>query len=405
MLLLALPFATLAVVGYQGGALQLTAQPIIEVTSAPVRSCSLAEHTAFEQQLYGIHAVPGIFSQNKICDNHEAAGGLDHIAFIQRQDPTADEVEATTVGESTEPLDASAPPADAHDATTASEGQTIQTDLIVWVSGYPRSGSSTALSLVSATMDDNQAGGETFSLFEPCHDGDEYQDWQAAEGCGSVLENVVNCNFQGIKNLWGWNDPHTSSGFHDFDPSTARDMCANAAVIAFKTVDYGHDLVKWNWMLDDNPNMKVIDVVRDPRGIYASWKVLEPFKSLIEEGNFYTIADVCANFAKNLDWQNPRVHRIVFEDLLSQPYEITYNTYTFLGLPYGEKQSLWIQKVFNAKWCPPPKPGMEGFSDCHQSSANSIQKWREVLSSDEKEQFLSNPNCVRIAKEYGYPLE
>jgi len=280
---------------------------------------------------------------------------------------------------------------------------------IVWVSGYPRSGSSTALSLVSATVDDNQdPKGNTFSVFEPCHEGDAYEKQLEDKGCSSVLASISQCDFHQIDALWGWDDPHTTTGYKKYSSDHAHNLCTNSEVIAFKTVDYGHELKTFAWMLDELPALRIIDVVRDPRGIFASWKVLEPFASLIKAGDFYTIPRVCKHFSENLDFEDPRVHRIVFEQLLDSPFNVTLAAYEFLDLEFGEKQGKWIQNVFHAKWCPPVDESMEGFTDCHVDSSGSgenKEKWREVLSDVEMKTFTTDYHCKRVAEAYGWPLK
>jgi len=130
---------------------------------------------------------------------------------------------------------------DGHDASDSRKA--------VWVNGYPRSGSSTILSMVSAAGDareDTRQAGATFSVFEPCHDGDAYSPWLEAQGCSRLLAGLARCDFDGIEHLWGWPDSHTTSNHTEFSPDGARDLCENSMLTAFKTVDYGHNISEWN---------------------------------------------------------------------------------------------------------------------------------------------------------------
>jgi hypothetical protein len=258
------------------------------------------------------------------------------------------------------------------------------------------------LSMISATMDNNHDPGHVFSLFEPCHDGDEFKDSKKSQ-CGPVLKSLTRCNFDGIEKLWGWSDPHSTNNHTKFNADLARDICTQADIVAFKTVDYGHSIEQWKWLLDSHPNFRVLDIVRDPRGIYTSWKDLEPFKSLVAAGDFYTITDICTHFAKNLDYHDPRVHRVVFEELMETPKKVTTEVYEFLRLPYGDKQTQWIHDVFNNSACPPPPPELVGFTDCHANSGSSVvEKWHTVLSEEELQEYQDSPECQRVAKAYGY---
>eukprot|EP00448_Togula_jolla_P005185 CAMPEP_0170612518 /NCGR_PEP_ID=MMETSP0224-20130122/23768_1 /TAXON_ID=285029 /ORGANISM="Togula jolla, Strain CCCM 725" /LENGTH=362 /DNA_ID=CAMNT_0010938031 /DNA_START=73 /DNA_END=1161 /DNA_ORIENTATION=+ len=278
--------------------------------------------------------------------------------------------------------------------------------LAVWIASYPRSGSSTMLSMVSAAIegheDDRLKQGGTFSLFEPCHDGDVYDDWKSKQGCSSLLWGLSRCDFKGVKNLWGWADPHSSNNHSKFAADVATKMCSASPVVAFKTVDYGHDLKTWNWLLDSHPNMKVLDVVRDPRSIYASWKTTEPFTTLVASGDFYKLTEICENFAKNIRFDDKRVHHIKFEELMASPWNVTNKAYTFLGLPFGDPQEAWISATFNAKDCPEPKPWQQGFTDCHTGAHDAVDKWHEVLSQEELADFNSNEACQLVKTHYGY---
>jgi len=283
----------------------------------------------------------------------------------------------------------------------------------VWVSGYPRSGSSTILSMVSGTVDDNRKGennNNVFSLFEPCHDGDMLKESKKTFGCPGVLYSLVRCDFSEIKSLWGWKDPHTTNNFTDYSPESAEELCQKSKSVAFKTVDYGHDLSAWRWFLDSAPGdvkMKVLDVVRDPRGIYASWKVLEPFATMLRQGTFYTLTEICENFERNLDFRDDRVYRVIFEDLLANPLLVTRAVYEHLDQTFSSEQEMWVKNAFFATECPPPPPGMEGFTDCHVASASqaSADKWRSVLTEEELLEFNSSPACKHIAEVYGWPLD
>lgn len=291
----------------------------------------------------------------------------------------------------------------------AAEGdaEEAKRQFIVWVAGYPRSGSSTLLSMVSGTVDDNRAGGHTFSLFEPCHDGDKYDDWMQKKGCRQLLYGLSHCDFEGIERLWGWMDPHSTNNYTKaFDQERATKMCKEADIVAFKTVDWGHDLKKWKWLLDSRENMKVLDIVRDPRAIYASWKKLEPFKSLLQAHDFYTLPEICNHFARNMEFQDPRVHRIIFEDLMKSPKSTTHDVYEFLEQPFTSIQEHWLHKAFNAQECPPPAPGMKGFTDCHTFTGTDPRgddKWRSVLTAEELATFENSTACQRVADMYKYP--
>lgn len=290
------------------------------------------------------------------------------------------------------------------------------TRVSVWVTGFPRSGSSTTLSLVKAVSGntDSQAPGQVFSLFEPCHEGDELDPWLRAEGCSGLLTHVAKCDFGGVTRLWGWPQPHTTNNHTmEFSKAVAASFCDKSDVIAFKTVDYGHDLSQFLWLLDSAPSMRIVATVRDPRGIYASWKTTKPFKGLLKRrwlcgtcpgGLFYNLTQICDAYAANLNLDDNRIHTIVFEELLQRPVKTTKRAYEFLGMRFGQAQMEWINRTFDASNCPEEPTWHQGFADCHTKSASQNEAWRSVLDAKEIDMFNSHANCVRVAEAYGYAL-
>lgn len=279
---------------------------------------------------------------------------------------------------------------------------------VIWVAGFPRSSTSTVLSMVSAGQTSFTEGAEnTYSLFEPCHDGDQYDpDLMnlTRDGCGPVLWNLARCEFAGVKTFWGWADSHsTKENGQVLDADKAGRFCKEADLVTFKTVDYGHRLREWDWLIEQTPEMHVLDVVRDPRGIYASWKMLEPFKTLVQQGQFYSLLDICESFADNLDFNHPRVHHVVFEELVQQPKDTMTKAYQLIGLPFGDRGQAWLNKTFDAQECPEPKPWEVGYTDCHTDSKSVADKWRTVLSEEELDAFNTNPACQKVIEHYGYP--
>eukprot|EP00927_Polykrikos_kofoidii_P048963 TRINITY_DN4311_c0_g3_i1.p1 TRINITY_DN4311_c0_g3~~TRINITY_DN4311_c0_g3_i1.p1 ORF type:complete len:412 (-),score=35.11 TRINITY_DN4311_c0_g3_i1:144-1307(-) len=278
----------------------------------------------------------------------------------------------------------------------------------VWVSGFPRSSTSTVLSMISAgqtVADEVNESDLTYSLFEPCHGGDEYEGELETRGCGGFIWHLTRCDFDGVKNLWGWMDPHSTRNHSKQDRFTrqgATSLCTKANMVAFKTVDNGHKLPEWKWLLDDTPTLRVIDVVRDPRGIYASWKTLEPFATLVKKGQFYTIRDVCSSFEQNMDFGHGNVKHVVFEQMVRNPEETMKSTYDWLGLKFGSKQTAWLKSTFDASDCPEPKPWEVGYTDCHTNSGVITEKWRSVLTQEELQVFNQTESCRRVMDHYGY---
>jgi len=224
------------------------------------------------------------------------------------------------------------------------------------------------------------------------------------KGCPKVLEQIANCNFDGVRKLWGWRDPHSTNNGSGATPfSSAGQLCQSADLVSFKTVDWGHHLSNWTWFLDRAPTLRIVDVVRDPRGVYASWKEMEPFTSLIKTGKYYTLVDVCEAYDENLHVHDGKVHHLVFENFVLNPRKVMSETYAFLGLHFGVYQEKWLKDTFDAEDCPPPPEWEKGFTDCHKDSESEADKWRSVLGKDELAAFTNSLACQRVAEAYGYP--
>lgn len=341
---------------------------------------------------------------NEAAQDAQQALNEIHEEHLQVNAPPEDqeaELEKEAIAQAIEPL--------------AAEDPFSSQRVAVWVTGFPRSGSSTTLSLVKALSGntDSMAAGKVFSLFEPCHEGDELEPWLRAEGCSGLLTHVSKCDFGGVTRLWGWNQPHTTNNHTmEFSKDAAGNYCEGSNVIAFKTVDYGHDLSQFIWLLDSTPSMRIVATVRDPRGIYASWKTTKPFRGLLKRrwlcgtcpgGLFYNLTQICDAYAANLDVADNRIHTVVFEELLRQPANVTKRVYDFLGMDFGEPQMDWINRTFDAADCPEEPSWHQGFADCHTKSASQVESWRTVLDAKEIEIFNTNENCRRVAEAYGYP--
>jgi hypothetical protein len=273
----------------------------------------------------------------------------------------------------------------------------------IWVTGFPRSGTSTVLSMVSAgqtVMNDYEGDEKIFSLFEPCNPQDKF----AGAGCKELIWQILHCNFTGVEFLHGWHNYHsTSQNTHKkpYSPEGAKRLCSAADAVAFKTVTADHRLENWEWLLDEKSDLRILDVVRDPRGIYASWKSTEPFATTISAASFDAkgmIKEICDVFSDNIDFDNKRVHRVVFEQLVANPKKTVRKAYGFMGMEFGKRQATWITETFGASEC----AGMSNFTDCHTNSDEAAEKWRSALSQKELDLFAEIESCQRVSQQYGF---
>lgn len=273
---------------------------------------------------------------------------------------------------------------------------------VVWVSGYGRSATSTVLSMVGQAKRVPLAPGNVFQVFEPCHDGDRLAPWLADRGCGGLLRQIASCNFTGVEWLNGIGDKHTTLDASHYSPAGASSQCATAQLVAFKTVDQAHDLGDALPLLDGMPNLRMLDVVRDPRGILASWKSTWPLNGLLESKEFrHLMTDACETFANNLNRHHPQVHRVVFEELMDDPRKVMRDVYDFLNVSFGEDQLAWINSTFDAKDC---HADSDQYADCRSNHTATVKRWHTVLNETELASFKENPRCQEVAAAYAYEL-
>jgi hypothetical protein len=267
-----------------------------------------------------------------------------------------------------------------------------------------RSGSSTILSMMSSTVqgEDVVEGAHkatVFSSFEPCTEGDKFsgelkdmnkQKTTSEENsvmCSKVIDGMSNCNFRSIEGLKNWKNIHSTNGGAPYKRSLAENLCKESEIVAVKTV-MPMVLENVTWVLDRNPHLKIIEVIRDPRGIYASDAHC---KSSLDK--------VCKNIAVNLGFKHPKVHRVVFEELVKDPLQVTKGVFKFLGRRWSSHQDDWVHETFNAD-CNNTKTGK--YKDCHSDSKAVATSWKAKLSSAQKKKFKQTEDCQNVAKAYKF---
>lgn len=289
--------------------------------------------------------------------------------------------------------------------------------LDVWVLSYPRSGSSTLLSLVKNAVPE----GSVFALFEPGDHRDQMDLERRKDGVfsmGEVVTKLSSCNFTGVRSLYNWDDVHTSNNGKIYSAGTAEELCNNATLRVIKTVgdvvdvdDDNRRIEKLTSVLDRMPKMKLLNLVRDPRAVLASWKSLKDFEGALSTRGVPLWREMCDTYAANSKVEDPRVFNVVYEKLVRQPQSYMKTIYKFLGLAFGEEQEKWLQATFppTDKYCEENFEGDKGsfhprYADCHgqEESAKEMAAWKDVLSAQEKDQFSKYAPCEEAVKAFDF---
>merc|ERR1719277_301707 len=275
----------------------------------------------------------------------------------------------------------------------------------VWIVSLMRSGSSTILSMMSSTVQGKEDVVEgahktkVFSSFEPCTSGDKFSgelkdmnkkktsDEENSVMCSKLIDGMSNCNFGSVEGLKNWKNIHSTNGGAPYKRSLAEKLCKESEIVAVKTV-MPMRLENVTWVLDRNPHLKIIEVIRDPRGMYAS-----------DASSGSDLEAICKHFSVNLGFKHPRVYRVIFEELVKDPLKVTKGVYKFLGRRWSSYQDDWVQETFNAD-CNNTETGK--YKDCHSDSKAVATAWKAKLSSSQKKKFKQNEDCQNVAKAYKF---
>jgi len=210
-----------------------------------------------------------------------------------------------------------------------------------------------------------------------------------------------------VSQLWGWTNLHTTNHNESYDPEVAAKYCNAASMRVVKAIgaarwaDKNRRISELRPLLANNSKLKILDVVRDPRSIYASWKTTDPFPQILADRTENLHEELCDTFARNINTSESRVHRVVFEDLVSRPAQVMRDVYDFLGLPFQQAQKDFLTSTFNSQDCADTE--QNNYTDCHADSAQEKTRWRLVLSAEEIDSFTRNSDCQLVFRTYGYP--
>mmetsp|Transcript_32675 Transcript_32675/g.56855 ORF Transcript_32675/g.56855 Transcript_32675/m.56855 type:complete len:326 (+) Transcript_32675:48-1025(+) len=273
---------------------------------------------------------------------------------------------------------------------------------VIWINGFPRSGSSFMLSLVS------QVNFPVFALFEPCAAGDWVAPELSEKGCGAVLSQLANCNFTGITGLAHWRDVHTlrNGASKNYLQWSAEKACKAAGLVVFKTVTWGHDLSKEAIpFLEANPHVQAISLIRDPRSIYASMLDADHFfgRGSEPEVDEKTLIGLCDDMYKSMNKSHARMLRVGYENLMSRTHKTVQSIRSFMAIPpeLGRLDAVgFLRKNVNAKHCRD-----EGsYSDCRRDSMAPVTRYKK-LPRRLSEVFRATESCRSVSLLYGYDVD
>ncbi|XP_072020653.1 carbohydrate sulfotransferase 1-like [Amphiura filiformis] len=161
-------------------------------------------------------------------------------------------------------------------------------------------------------------------------------------------------------------------------------ICQNYRYIGIKTIRLTEIRLLKQLMTSSYLNIKILHLVRDPRGTMSSRIKLpqENYEFLRKKGKTGNeVTDLCRSVNRNLkfinnnedhDWLHNRYKLIRFEDTATNPRKAAEEIYDFLGIPFPDSLSDWIEANTKVN---------SGDPYSHTRDSKSIvHSWRQYLN-------------------------
>ena len=172
--------------------------------------------------------------------------------------------------------------------------------------------------------------------------------------------------------------------------------CKNAKYRIIKTIRLSMDLVKE--LMEIIPDLKVIHLVRDPRGIINSRLHLGKFKALKTEAHskalckqmYLDISTVTALQHKYPD----KLMTVLYEAMAERPIEAAKSVYKFLKMTYGKAVEDWVYNSTHAN-------NNNGYYGAQRTDSGHVSvQWRNELSFSRAK--MINKYCSEVFNLLGF---
>lgn len=172
-------------------------------------------------------------------------------------------------------------------------------------------------------------------------------------------------------------------------------ICSSKSIVAPKTIRLCSTR-QITTLMRLHPDMKVIMLYRDPRGIYGSRKAI-----LGEEQALQMVTRTCNYFHETLDSfkNNENVMKIRYEDIALNQWEASKAIYDFIGHKMPARLIEWINNSSKSN---------EGDSSQRYSTKRNstyvVSKWRHTNDFNEIEKIQGSTSCTHFMRKCGYEL-
>ena len=230
-----------------------------------------------------------------------------------------------------------------------------------------------------------------------------------------ALYNVMNCSYYNSKNISNYYSrlheqlwkPGTKGGYgckgpyRCVDPEFMRLFCVFSPIFAFKTVKMTlSDALPL--LVDQSLDLKVIHLMRDPRGVLNSRKNSVQWCTR----DCRNIEKHCEMLEKDLilseELKQKIPHKYIsvrYEDLSHDPMKFTWNLVGFLGVPFTASTKAFVRNHTHASKI---RQQNEHWNSAYRDSKKTMYSWKTKLSLGEM--LMIENMCKVPMKMLNYPL-
>ncbi|XP_077984612.1 carbohydrate sulfotransferase 1-like [Glandiceps talaboti] len=214
-----------------------------------------------------------------------------------------------------------------------------------------------------------------------------------------LLGKLLNCDtsdyFVGYLNREKWMGVQQSNSLpNEFTKEAFRNECSRKPYFAIKSIRIESIRDLWPFIRNSSQNVKIIHLVRDPRGMvhsriklkYMNAKRIYGMGGIMLDPELVRITkDVCRWMVANAQegsngpqWLKGKYKLIRYEDVAEYPYKMAKEIYDFIGVPGHPKITEWVEK--NTRGEPVVRDQMKYPYQTKRNSRMTSQAWRYRLT-------------------------
>lgn len=231
-----------------------------------------------------------------------------------------------------------------------------------------------------------------------------------------VIRNIFDCEFNDLDEYIRWvNDKAYLLRWNKFlwgisrfrsplyDRSTFHETCIHAKYNIMKAVRLKMKHLPALYERLKDMRLKIIFLVRDPRGIYNSRKTMEWCNT---EKVCFDIASICEEMGEDLEYYD-RARKVIgdkdliflkYEDLARDPMAEAKKLFAQLDIPFSSSVSRFLRTHTKAR----ASKGEEPYSTYRSNSTLTANQWMKKLNATEIQS--AQTQCQAILKRLNYPF-